>query len=118
MPASPIADAVAQQDRASQLLDLLAAVPDPGNRRGVRYRLAAVLAVSVTAVLAGARSFAAIGEWAADLSGEHLARLGLGSAPHESTLRKGVRPARHGTRSIGSSGRGSGLAPVSWPGGG
>ena len=54
MPSSPIADAVAQQDRASQLLDLLAAVPDPGNRRGVRYRLATVLAVSVTTVLAGA----------------------------------------------------------------
>ena len=32
MPSSPIADAVAQQDRASQLLDLLATVPDPGNR--------------------------------------------------------------------------------------
>lgn len=88
MPSLPITDAAAQPDRVSQLLDLLATVPDPRDPRGVRYRLAGVLAVAVTAVLAGARSFAAIGEWAADLSGEHLARIGLGMAPEESTLRK------------------------------
>ncbi len=88
MSSSPITDAVAQPDRVNQLLDLLATVPDPRDPRGVRYRLGGVLAVAVTAVLAGARSFAAIGEWAADLSGEQLARLGLGTAPDESTLRK------------------------------
>ncbi len=88
MSSSPITAVVARPGRAEQLLDLLAAVPDPRDRRGVRYRLAAILAVSVTAVLAGSRSFAAIGEWAADLSGEQLARLGLRSAPQESTLRK------------------------------
>jgi len=55
---------------------------------GVRSALAGLLAVTVTAVLAGARSFAAIGEWAADLSGEHLALIGLETAPQESTLRK------------------------------
>jgi len=57
MSFSPITDAVAQPDRFSQLLDLLATVPDPRDRRGVRYPLAGVLAVAVTAVLAGARSF-------------------------------------------------------------
>jgi predicted transposase YbfD/YdcC len=88
MSSSPITDAVAQPDRVKQLLDLLATVPDPRDPRGVRYRLAGVLAVAVTAVLAGARSFTAIGEWAANLSGEQLARLGLGTAPDESTLRK------------------------------
>ncbi len=69
------------------MLDLLAAVPDPRNPRGVRYALAGVLAVAVTAVLAGARSFAAIGEWAADLPGDCRARIGLAAAPDESTLR-------------------------------
>ncbi len=91
MPSSPITDAVAQPDRADHLLELLATVPDPRNPRGVRYPLAGVLAVAVTAVLAGARSFAAIGEWAADLPAEHLTRIGLGSgaaSPDESTLRK------------------------------
>ena len=63
-------------------------MPDPRDPRGVRYPLAGVLAVAVTAVLAGARSFAAIGEWAADLSGVVRARIGLSAAPDESTLRK------------------------------
>lgn len=36
----------------------------------------------------GARSFTAIGEWAAELSGQQLARPGLAAAPDKSTLRK------------------------------
>jgi predicted transposase YbfD/YdcC len=88
MPSSPITDAAAQPGRVRALLDLLAIVPDPRDPRGVRYSLAGILAVAVTAVLAGARSFAAIGEWAADLAGDDLARIGLTTAPEESTLRK------------------------------
>ena len=88
MPSSPITDSVAQPGRGGQLLDLLATVPDPRDPRGVRYRLSGMLAVAVTAVLAGARSFTAIGEWAADLSSQQLCGLGLGAAPEESTLRK------------------------------
>lgn len=88
MSSSPIRDVVAQPARADRLLDLLATVPDPRDPRGVRYQLAGLLAVAVSAVLTGARSFAAIGEWAADLSGQQLSRLGLGAAPEESTLRK------------------------------
>ncbi|RLP68036.1 ISAs1 family transposase [Mycetocola reblochoni] len=63
-------------------------MPDPRDPRGVRYPLAGVLAVAVCAVLAGARSFAAIGEWALDLDAVHLDRLGLDRAPVESTMRK------------------------------
>lgn len=88
MPSSPITDGAAQPNRVSHLLGLLATVPDPRDPRGVRYPLAGALAVAVTAVMAGARSFAAIGEWAGDLSGDDLARVGLGTAPEESTLRK------------------------------
>ncbi|WP_256843042.1 transposase family protein [Ornithinimicrobium cryptoxanthini] len=88
MPSSPITDPVAQPDRLGELLDLLATVPDPRDPRGVRYRLSGMLAAAVSAVLTGARSFAAIGEWAADLSAEQLARLGLATSPEESTLRK------------------------------
>ena len=88
MPSLPITDAVAQPGRAGHLMELLGTVPDPRDPRGVRYPLAGVLAVAVTAVLAGARSFAAIGEWAADLPGEHLTRIGLASSPDESTMRK------------------------------
>ena len=52
-------------DRA-RLLPVLAAVPDPRARRGIRHKLAVILGLAVCAVLAGSRSFAAIAEWAAD----------------------------------------------------
>lgn len=59
------------------LLALLAQLIDPRARRGRRHPLAIVLAVAVAAVLAGARSLAAIGEWAADASQAVLAALGV-----------------------------------------
>jgi predicted transposase YbfD/YdcC len=63
-------------------------VPDPRDPRGVRYPLAGLLAVAVSAALAGAKSFTAIGEWAAALAADSLACLGLETAPTESNLRK------------------------------
>jgi len=42
--------------------------------------LAPVLAVALAAVLAGARSFTAIGEWVADTDAGVLARLGISGA--------------------------------------
>ena len=71
------------------LLETLAQVPDPRKPRGVRHRLAGVLAVTMAATLAGARSFVAIAEWAADATPEALARLGIAAAvPSESTIRR------------------------------
>jgi predicted transposase YbfD/YdcC len=78
----PVAD-------APGLLDVLAEVPDPRARRGVRHRLATVLAVSVCAVVAGARSLIAIAEWAADLPTEVAEALGIPAGPPcESTIRR------------------------------
>jgi hypothetical protein len=67
----------------------LETVPDPRDRRGVRYSLAGVLALAVTATVAGCRSFAAIGQWAAETRADKLASFGLagGGVPDESTLR-------------------------------
>jgi predicted transposase YbfD/YdcC len=71
------------------LLAVLARVNDPRHRRGVRHRLAVILGLAVCAVLAGARSFTAIAEWAADADGQTLARLGVcGAVPSESTFRR------------------------------
>jgi predicted transposase YbfD/YdcC len=71
------------------LLSVLAAVPDPRARRGVRHRVAGVLAVSVAAVLAGARAYTVIAEWAADQSDQVLAALGVtGRVPSEPTIRR------------------------------
>ncbi len=73
----------------ADLLAALAAVPDPRARRGVRHRVVTVLAVAVCAVLAGARSYVAIAEWATDLPVGVRVRLGLGRrAPSETTIRR------------------------------
>jgi predicted transposase YbfD/YdcC len=78
------------------LLAYLAGLPDPRDRRGCRHGLVGVLAVAVCAVLAGARSFAAIGEWAADAPARVLRSLGVRpdpltgvvTAPDEATVRR------------------------------
>ena len=84
MTSSPIPAA-----RSQYLLDLLAQVPDPRKRRGRRHALAGLLATGIAAVIAGSRSFAAIGQWAADASPEVLAGLGAARGPaEESTFRR------------------------------
>jgi hypothetical protein len=71
------------------LLAVLAKVADPRHRRGIRYRLMVILGMAVCAVLAGARSFTAIAEWAGDADEETRARLGVtGAVPSESTFRR------------------------------
>ena len=75
--------------RSQYLLDLLAQVPDPRKKRGRRHSLAGLLAVGIAAVIAGSRSFAAIGQWAADAGPEVLAVLGTARGPaKESTFRR------------------------------
>jgi predicted transposase YbfD/YdcC len=84
---------------SGDLLDQLATVADPRKRRGVRHRLVSLLAVAAAAVLAGARSCTAIGEWAADASQEALAALGVRRcartgryvAPDEATVRRALQ---------------------------
>ena len=84
MTSSPIAAA-----RSQYLLDLLAQVPDPRKRRGRRHPLAGLLAVGIAAVIAGSKSFAAIGQWAADAGADVLAGLGAARGPvEESTFRR------------------------------
>ncbi|WP_220471711.1 transposase family protein [Tomitella gaofuii] len=62
MTSSPTPLNTATPTRRERLLEVLAAVPDPRDRRGIRYPLAGVLALAVAATIAGARSFAAIGQ--------------------------------------------------------
>ncbi|MBV8993938.1 MAG: ISAs1 family transposase [Pseudonocardiales bacterium] len=73
----------------TDLLVALSRVPDPRDSRGVRHRLVTVLAAAVCAVLAGARSYVGIAEWAHDLPMSVRLRLGIGRrAPSESTFRR------------------------------
>jgi len=84
-----LAAAQSLDQEPARLLALLAAVPDPRARRGVRHRLAVILGLAVCAVLAGARSFTAIAEWAADADQATRDALGVaGVVPCESTFRR------------------------------
>src|SRR5215218_8894393 len=104
-PSSPIPAALTQltqtdprelQDAdAPHLLAYLAAIPDPRARSGRRHPLVAILALAAAAVLAGARSFAAIAEWAADAPQPVRAALGARrdapdhwAVPAEATIRR------------------------------
>jgi predicted transposase YbfD/YdcC len=74
---------------ADSLLDVLRQVVDPRDARGRRYDLTSILLLALAATLAGARSFTAIGEWAADASTTVLTRLGFTRhAPSESAIRR------------------------------
>ena len=85
-------ESVPSTSQVVSLMQVLAAVPDPRKRRGVRHRLATVLVMSVCAVLGGMRSFVAIAQWARD-SIESCPQLreqlgGITVAPAESTFRR------------------------------
>ena len=112
MTSSPVPPA-----RGQYLLDLLSQIPDPRRKRGRRHSLAGLLAVGIAAVAAGSRSFAAIGQRAADAGADVLAGLGATRGPaEESTFRRAfamIDPGRPGqvlgawlwTRSVQVSGR-------------
>ncbi|WP_329362846.1 transposase family protein [Streptomyces sp. NBC_01483] len=73
----------------------LATLPDPRDRRGRRHPFVSVLLVACSAVMCGARSFAAIGQWARNAPQDTLARLGartvsaftVRTAPSTATIR-------------------------------
>jgi predicted transposase YbfD/YdcC len=69
------------------LLQALSKVPDPRSPRGLRYPLAALLAVAVCAVMTGASSVTAISDWLHDLDDIARARLGfLRGVPATTTM--------------------------------
>ena len=73
------------------MVEVFAAVPDPRARRGVRHGVAVVLTVAAAAVLAGAKSLLAVGEWVAEADREALSQLGIDPSvvlPSESTIRR------------------------------
>ena len=88
----------------ASLRDWLARLPDPRDRRGVRFTLACVIAVAIAARLAGCDSFTAVGEWAASRPQRVLKalgcplskRAGVHVAPSEKTVRRVAWPGRCG----------------------
>jgi hypothetical protein len=92
-PSSPIPAALTQLAHAQllhdgeppRLLAYQASVPDPRAARGRRHPLVAILGLAAAAVLAGARSIAAIAEWAAEF-------LVTGKQAHDLLVVKGNQP--------------------------
>jgi hypothetical protein len=73
------------------LLAALAQVPDPRKPRGLRHGLPVILSIAVCAVIADARSFVAIAEWAGAATPGAVAKLGVtGEVPSESTIRRTI----------------------------
>jgi DDE_Tnp_1-associated len=89
VPPDQVSTAAAASAVVLSLVEALAAVPDPRRARGVRHGVLAVLLIGACAVLAGARSFTAVAEYAHDAGRVVLDVLGVGVVmAHESTIRR------------------------------
>jgi predicted transposase YbfD/YdcC len=82
VPARPLSAA-----ESISLLQALATVPDPRKRRGRRHSLQSILFLALGAIVAGARSYAAIADWA--VAGEGEVRV-CAAPPHASTFRRAL----------------------------
>ncbi|MGA2829719.1 MAG: transposase family protein [Streptosporangiaceae bacterium] len=97
----PASDRALLSGQCPGLAEYLERVPDPRNRRGVRHSLTSLLMAAVAAVLAGATSFTAAGEWVADAPPQVLAALGVRCdpltrrfvPPDEATIRRVLEAA-------------------------
>jgi len=93
---TPLCDAgPLQEAEPPHLLAYLATIADPRTRAGRRHPLVAILGLAAAAVLAGARSIAAIAEWAAEAPQPIRAALGARrdapghfAVPAEVTIRR------------------------------
>jgi hypothetical protein len=83
-------------DSKGGLIEHLRRIPEPRMARGIRHNRISVLAVAICAILSGAKTFTAIGEWAARASQSMLGRFGcrwnrtkkIYDAPSEPTIRR------------------------------
>jgi predicted transposase YbfD/YdcC len=72
------------------LIRVLESVPDPRDRRGLRYPMPVLLAIAILATAAGMRGFAGYATWAREAPADLLGRLGLTRRyrPSEKTFRR------------------------------
>ncbi|WP_308031264.1 transposase family protein [Streptomyces sp. CoH27] len=80
------------------LAERLVRLPDPRHRRGRRHPFVAVLLIATSAVMAGARSYAPIGQWARSAPQEALSRLGARLLTSFATFPWRARSHRHSSR--------------------
>lgn len=86
------------------LMERLRILPDPRRRRGVRYPFVAALPIAALAVIVGAHSYAAIGQWSTNAP-QHapgpprcpgVGAFGVRVAPSAATVRRIVALVRPG----------------------
>jgi len=95
----PVPPLPAVHEPGRALAGRLGLLADPRGRRGRRHPLLGVLLIAVAAVVAGARSYAAIGQWARNAPQTTLTRvnarvlpvLGVRVAPSGATIRRVIR---------------------------
>jgi predicted transposase YbfD/YdcC len=95
-PNEPDTAAESVEGSCRDLLEQLQLVADPRKPRGIRHQLVSILALAAAAVVAGARSYVAVGQWAANAPQAVLAalqvrrdlRTGELVVPNESTIRR------------------------------
>lgn len=77
-------------DGKGGLIECLRTIIDPRKRRGRRHSMVALLAIAVCAMLSGAKSFAAIADWATHLTPADLKKFRnrRTTPPSEPTLRR------------------------------
>jgi hypothetical protein len=70
------------------LLDVLAQIPDPRGRRGIRHPLSAILSLAVVAMLTGVKSYAGIAQFGRDkgIAFAHALGFRRGKTPATSTF--------------------------------
>jgi predicted transposase YbfD/YdcC len=86
----PCAAALTLPEATGGLAAVLAGLPDPRARRGIRHRLTVVVIAAVCAVVAGCRSYTAIAEWVADVPATTALALGIAPdrRPSEAMIRR------------------------------
>ena len=84
------APALTVAETAGGLPEVLAGLPDPRARRGVRHQMTVVVTAAVCAVVAGYRSYTAIAEWVADVPAATAVALGMtpDRRPSEAMIRR------------------------------
>lgn len=96
LPTRRVAKMKVDEKTLASLFEVLRAVPDPRQRRGIRHRKLSLLAIAVVATVCGARSLEAMAQWARQCTPAELERLrcrrnprtGRFEAPSEPTLRR------------------------------
>jgi predicted transposase YbfD/YdcC len=70
------------------LLDLMAEVPDPRCRRGIRHELRTIVIITLAALLCGADCLVGFAQWASHTTVHTRRRLAIKTIPSESAIRR------------------------------